>query len=125
MESLSSDQKELLFHLCRQIIRACELIEKWNRKFNSATEYLFSDENIETMAATCMIEAIGEQVKRIHRLDPNLLQNKFPDIPWKNVMGLRDRIAHGYFQLDEEIIFDVVKNDVPQWKECFENISLV
>ena len=36
-----------------------------------------------------------------------------PEIPWADVIGLRNHIAHGYFNIDEDIVFDVVKNDLP------------
>ena len=61
MESQSSDTLEIISQLLGQAIRSCDLIIKWNRDITSAKEYLYSDENIEKMAATCMmIETIGE-----------------------------------------------------------------
>ena len=60
-----------------------------------------------------LIESIGEGVKKIDRLIPGVLYDKFPNIQWKEIMGLRDHIAHGYFNLDADIIFDVVKTEIP------------
>ena len=60
-----------------------------------------------------LIESIGEGVKKIDRLTQGLIYQKFPDTQWKEIMGLRDHIAHGYFNLDADIIFDVVKNEIP------------
>ncbi|MDE5607540.1 MAG: DUF86 domain-containing protein [Muribaculaceae bacterium] len=69
---------------------------------------------MQKMAASCMlIESIGEGVKKIDRLIPGFLYERFPDTQWKEIMGLRDHIAHGYFNLDADIIFDVVKNNIP------------
>ena len=38
--------------------------------------------------------------------------SKYPDIPWKEIMGLRDIIAHEYHRIDEEEIFNVMQNDL-------------
>ena len=67
------------------------------------------------MAATCMlIESIGEGIKKIDRLAPEYLKSQAPETPWKEIKGLRDHIAHGYFNLDADIIFDVAMNEIPQ-----------
>ncbi len=96
------------------MIEACGLITSWNEKVKSSTDYLTSPEGMQKMAASCMlIESIGEGVKKIARLTQGLLYDKFPNTQWKEIMGLRDHIAHGYFNLDADIIFDVVKNEIP------------
>jgi uncharacterized protein with HEPN domain len=56
---------------------------------------------------------IGEEVKRIDRYTEKLLLSNYPSIPWESVMGMRDRIAHGYFEIDTEVVFDALKNDIP------------
>ena len=107
-----------------QIIRGCNLIISWNKNITSPKEYLYSDDNIEKMAASCMmLEAIGETVKKIHRINPEFLNSQDPSIPWKNIMGLRDKIAHGYFNLDEEIIFETSKKEIPVWLESLQKIK--
>ena len=46
---------------------------------------------------------IGEEIKR-------LLPN-YPSVPWYDIMGMRDRLAHGYFEIDTDVIFDTLRND--------------
>lgn len=70
-----------------------------------------------------LIEAIGEGVKKIDRLIPELLYEKFPDTSWKEIMGLRDHIAHGYFNLDADIIFDVVKTEIPSLQKTLSEFK--
>lgn len=78
------------------------------------------------MAASCMlIESIGEGVKKLEKLMPGFLQENAPDVPWKNIKGLRDHIAHGYFNLDADIIFDVAVNEIPALKIIFEQLRLL
>ena len=56
---------------------------------------------------------IGEEVKRIDRYTEKQLLSNYPSIPWESVMGMRDRIAHGYFEIDIDVVFDALKNDIP------------
>lgn len=114
MESPYLHNAPLISHILSQMIEACGLITSWNEKIASSDDYLTSPEGMQKMAASCMlIESIGEGVKKIDRLAPGLLYDKFPGIQWKEIMGLRDHIAHGYFNLDADIIFDVVKTEIP------------
>lgn len=46
-------------------------------------------------------------------------------MPWKEIKGLRDHIAHGYFNLDASIILDVTVNEIPRLKDAFESLRLI
>ena len=106
------------------MIEACGLISLWNEEIHSSDDYLTSPNEMQKMAASCMlIESIGEGVKKIDRLTQGLLYDKFPNTPWKLIMGLRDHIAHGYFNLDSDIIFDVVKNEIPHLQSTLSDLK--
>jgi uncharacterized protein with HEPN domain len=64
------------------------------------------------------LEIIGEAAKRL----PDDLRQRYPDIPWKGMSGMRDRIIHGYDNVDLQIVWDVVKRDIPQIKPKIELI---
>ena len=120
MEFTSSDKQALIEHILSQLASSCELIMLWNKNLTSTDQYLCSPEGMQKMAATCMLlESIGEGVKKINKIIPGFLTNIFPDIPWKNIMGLRDHIAHGYFNLDAGIIYDVAINEIPNLHYVF------
>jgi uncharacterized protein with HEPN domain len=70
----------------------------------------------------CFI-VIGEEVKRIDKYSNNELLFEYPSIPWKRVMGIRNRMAHGYFQIDIDIIFDTLKNDIPPLLKVIKQIK--
>lgn len=56
---------------------------------------------------------IGEAATKIMDQFPDLvLSNK--DMPWRRMRGMRNRIAHGYFQIDLDIIWDTIKDDMPE-----------
>lgn len=123
MESQSS-QSNLISHILGQMVESCDLIMTWNKSITDAKDYPKSPEGMEKMAASCMIiEAIGEGVKKIDKLEPGFLAAKSPETQWKQIMGLRDHIAHGYFNLDADIIFDVVKNEILPLKNILKKIK--
>lgn len=124
MASQYSHNVPLISHIISQMIEACELITSWNEVVMSSNDYLTSSGGMQKMAASCMlIESIGEGVKKIDRLTQGLLYDKFPNTPWKEIMGLRDHIAHGYFSLDAEIIFDVVKTEIPSLQTTLTDLK--
>lgn len=76
---------------------------------------------MKNLAASCMlIEAIGEGVEQIDKFTDSKLLIERPEIPWKDVIGIRNHIAHGYFDIDGDIVFDVVKNNLDSLQEAIE-----
>ena len=59
------------------------------------------------------LEVIGEAVKNI----PKTVKDKYPQIEWREIAGLRDILAHRYFEVDLEIIGDIIKNKLPGLKD--------
>lgn len=62
------------------------------------------------------LEIISEASKRI----PEDLRESTPNIPWKGMSGMRDRIIHGYDNIDYQIIWDVIKKDIPKIKPLIQ-----
>lgn len=89
------------------------LIE-WNRNVKSAEDYYTTQTGMQLLAANCtLITAIGEGINRINKIKPDFLQTHFPHIPWRAIIGMRNHIAHGYFELDAEMVFDAITYDIP------------
>jgi uncharacterized protein with HEPN domain len=63
-------------------------------------------------------EIIGEASKNI----PDQIREKYPQIPWKKMYGLRNLIAHEYFGIDYEMIWEIAKNNLPQNRIDLEEI---
>lgn len=58
------------------------------------------------------LEVIGEASKKI----PTEIRTRYPSIEWKKISGLRDILIHEYFGIDIDIIWDIVKTEIPRLK---------
>jgi len=50
------------------------------------------------------------------------MKNEYPDIPWREMAGMRDKLIHDYLGVDIDVIWETVKNDIPQLKSLLEGI---
>ena len=72
----------------------------------------FSKDKKTVFAVVRAIEIIGEAARQI----PESLKNKYTEVPWKEMAGIRNKIAHEYFGVDVEVIWDTVKRNIPELK---------
>lgn len=108
------DNSERILLTLNSISETIENLIEWNRGIMSSEDYYSSPNGMQLLAANCtLITAIGEGINRINRIVPDFLASNFPDIPWRDIVGMRNHIAHGYFELDADIVFEAVKNDIP------------
>ena len=76
---------------------------------------------MKTLSADCMlIQAIGEEFKKIDKYTESKLLPLRPEIPWKQVKGMRDFIAHGYFDINIDLVEDVIKNDLKPLEQAVD-----
>ena len=121
MVSVSLQQLRIVEDQLRQIREAISNLEAWNESVASVNDLLSSPDGMKTLAADCMlIEAIGEGIKRIDERTRQQLLSARPEIPWKAVKGMRDHIAHGYFDINTDFVWDVVKNNLPALREAID-----
>lgn len=122
MESLSSESKSIALDILEDILTAIEKLEERTKRVLSVNDFLDSPSGMVLLDATCMLLiAIGESLKNLDKTTNGLLLPTYPSIPWKNVKGLRDIIAHHYFDVDASQILWIIKNEMSPLKDaiCF------
>ncbi|MBI4388763.1 MAG: DUF86 domain-containing protein [Nitrospinae bacterium] len=90
----------------------CEAIEKIGRYVAGMTRETFLSDEKTSDAVARNLEIIGEAANRL----PENIKTKYPDIPWRKITGLRHRIVHEYFDVDLEIVWKIVRDDLPAFK---------
>ena len=87
--------------------------------FVKSMEYdeFVKDEKTHYAVVRC-IEIIGEAVKHI----PDPVRQKYPQIPWKDIAGMRDKVIHSYFGVNLERVWLVVKDDIPTIKPLIKKV---
>ena len=80
----------------------------------------FLESEMYTRAFSRSLEIIGEAVKN---LSPSF-RKKHSDIEWKKIAGMRDKIIHHYFSVDYKILWDVIKNKLPEIKEKIQIVLI-
>jgi len=88
------------------IVEAAKRIEKYTK---SLTLEELKKDTLILDGVVRNLEIIGEAAKNI----PIQIKEKYPEIEWKKIAGLRDILAHGYFGIDVEVVWDIVKNKLP------------
>ena len=71
------------------------------------------------LALTRLIEIIGEAARNV---DPGL-RGRHANIPWKLMVGTRDRLIHGYDRVDVDVMWDIIKVDLPPLIESLQEIT--
>jgi len=94
----------------RHVLDAICRIEEYTR---GITHENFLRSHLRQDAVIRQIEVIGEAVKK---LSPEL-KGRHPEIPWKDVAGMRDKLIHDYFGVDLDAVWDTVKKDIPPLKD--------
>jgi len=100
----------------KHILESINKIEKYAK--NLKKEKLIQDTKIQD-AIIRRIEIIGEAVKNL----PDNLRNKYPHIEWNAIIRARDKIIHHYFGIDLNIIWDIIKKDLPDLKRKIAKIE--
>lgn len=97
------------------IQEACEKILRYTDGLGF-DEFVTDDKTFDAVIRN--LEIIGEAAKHI----PPEMREHYPHIKWAKIAGLRDIVAHEYFGLDIDILWDIVQNHVP---ELLDNIQEV
>ena len=119
MESISSRNLPLVLHTLNQIELAINRLQERTKNIHSVDDFLSTPGGMEKLDAACMVLiAIGESVKNLDKVSEGKLLPTYPSIPWKRVMGIRDIMAHHYFEVDADVVFDVISKELEPLKKA-------
>jgi uncharacterized protein with HEPN domain len=97
------------------MVEACRKIMRYTNGLGF-TEFIEDERTFDAVVRN--LEVIGEAAKHI----PSDVRNRYPRVAWSRIASLRDIVAHEYFGLDVDILWDVVQNHVPALLEEVQRI---
>ena len=108
-----SNNNQILYII--SALAASQKAMHYAQKFNTTVAFYEADEQLHFNATLPLLMAIGEEVKKI---DKKILETQ-SSIPWQKVADMRNFLAHDYRGTDLEIVFDVVKVELPKLSAAF------
>jgi len=99
----------------RDILDAIERIDEFVSGMNFE-EFKGDDKTVS--AVVRKLEIIGEATKNV----PDEIKETYPALPWNSMAKMRDRLIHGYFVVDHEIVWKVITEELPEIKPTIRNI---
>ena len=119
MESISSENLPIVLHTLDQIELAIGRLQERTKNIRSVDDFLSTPGGMEKLDAACMVLiAIGESIKNLDKVSEGKLLPTYPSIPWKKVMGIRDIMAHHYFEVDADVVFGVISKEFDPLKKA-------
>ncbi len=109
-----SRQKRIYLDYIKDINDEIKNIEEFTRGLSYEK---FVDDTKTSYAVIRSFEIIGEAVKNI----PSDIKDRYPEIPWKSMAGMRDKLIHEYFGVDYETLWQTIKLRVPEIKPLLKS----
>lgn len=107
-------RRELAEYLS-DILKAITQVEQFT---SGLTFEEFANNPVIFLAVVQAIIVMGEAVKNV----PDDLRQNYPDVPWKAIAGMRDKLVHEYWAIDEKVVWKVVQDNAPELKVKIERV---
>ena len=101
-----------------RVLDILEAIENIKKYCNRGVDLFYSDELLQSWVVR-NLQIIGEAANRI----TEETQAQFPKVPWKKIIGMRHVLVHGYFEIDLEVVWSVIENDLTFLETEFRQIA--
>ena len=113
-----------IYSLLTRIEDSILLIESQTKHIKHPDDFMLTSEGTFTLSGVCMqLIYIGESIKSIDAKTESQYLINYPEIPWTDIMGLRNIIAHEYHRIDEDEIFRVITSDLQPLLEVIRKMK--
>ncbi|MES0344769.1 MAG: DUF86 domain-containing protein [Anaerolineales bacterium] len=89
------------------MIEAADMVASFIQGMNK--EQFLADKKTQ-FAVVRALEIIGEAAKKV----PDSIRSRYPDLPWREISGMRDKLIHDYFGVNNEVVWKTAIEDVPE-----------
>lgn len=104
------------------ILESIELIQEWSNGMTELHDFMVSPNRVMAFNACVMrLQVIGEHVGKLMKEDSKPLE-KYTEIPWHAIYGMRNIISHEYANIDEAVVVSAIKEDLPKLKNVIEEL---
>ena len=114
-KSHSTNKKREDKLLLEDILKSIELMEEYIQNV-SRKEFMSSNMYLDLVIRR--LEVIGEAVSNLSRE----LQEKYSDIPWQEISGMRNKLIHEYFGVDRDLVWETATKDIPVFKKNVQEL---
>jgi hypothetical protein len=108
-----SDRSPVLY--LSEMLASMEKVERYVAGV-SYEEFIRQEQLVDAVERN--IEKIGEAAAAV----PDDIRNRHPEVPWKTIVGLRNKVIHHYFAVDHEVIYQIATKNIPETKGIIAGI---
>lgn len=101
-----------------RVLHIIEAIDEIDAYKSGADYFEFEDNRMLQSACIRQLEIIGEAANHISKAS----QDKLPETEWREIIGLRNILVHEYFGVDIRIIWEIIQNDLPNFRMKIEKL---
>ncbi len=99
-----------------RVLHIRDAIERIQKATHNVSYLDLSCNDILMRAVVYDVMVIGEASKKL----PEDLKTTYSDIPWKNISGTRDKLVHDYFDIDTDIVWNIITHELPELKGAID-----
>jgi len=120
----TSKLKEEIIDKLEQISESIEIIQERCKDYHALDDFLNTPWGMTIMEACIMrLQVIGETIRGIDDKTHQELLTKYPEVPWRKIIGLRNIISHEYANIDYDIIWVVIERYLSPLKDTVELVK--
>ncbi len=115
--------RSLLLELFLEIEEAIRRIERRFAGIQSPADFTRNDDGLDRLdGISMMLIAISENIRRIEKTINNQLEDEDPSIDWESIKGIRNILAHDYFNIDPDEIYVICSHDLIHLKQAISQL---